>query len=362
MTLISKLNLKLGCAKCYDSSANEKNHKSFVKHAAGRTQKIQSRFSSQLAKCDYNRVVIDRSYQFIKKFSSKDHSPVNGRNSQGNVSSQHYDDESDASDDDSLSEDGPSKPVGDFNITNIGGQCDIAIKIDANQRARIKYKWKSPLRRLLCVAPCLHLHATIVSYAIQHHNKNNIPIPNTIHVSAYTHATISGIKYRANPYWKGGEWYDWSVVRFPETNASRGGKTCLCRIMGFFRYSDIGMLTYKHLEMEGRTVHELEHDRDDTLYAVLHCQSSYFKHAALEKTFFRKFTMTDHSEMYILPANCLRGPMLVVPDIEEPEVVSQTNFMTMLSRHHMGAHFRHHIHWFTEDQTNVIEEDYRDDW
>ena len=74
--------------------------------------------------------------------------------------------------------------------------------------------------------------------------------------------------------------------------------------------------------------------------------------------------MTDHSEMYILPANCLRGPMLVVPDIEEATVAPQTKFMTMLSRHHMGAHFRHHFNWFTDDeeQSNDIDKDNRDDW
>ena len=54
------------------------------------------------------------------------------------------------------------------------------------------------------------------------------------------------------------------------------------------------------------------------------------EYAALERTFFRKFTMTDHSEMYILPANYLRGPILVVPDIEDVNVASQTKYMTML--------------------------------
>jgi hypothetical protein len=32
MTLIASLNLKFGCAKVFDSSANEKNHKKMVKH------------------------------------------------------------------------------------------------------------------------------------------------------------------------------------------------------------------------------------------------------------------------------------------------------------------------------------------
>ena len=60
--------------------ANEKNHKSFVKKPAARTQRIGSRFSSQLAKCDFNRIVIERSYDHIKKFTSRDHSSVIGKN------------------------------------------------------------------------------------------------------------------------------------------------------------------------------------------------------------------------------------------------------------------------------------------
>ena len=105
------------------------------------------------------------------------------------------------------------------------------------------------------------------------------------------------------------------MVRFPETTKTKGGKTCLARIMGFSRYTDIGMLTYKHLEMESYNKADITKMRDDTLYAVFHCQTNYFKHEALEKTFFRKFSVTEHSEMYILPAVCIRGPMLVVPGI-----------------------------------------------
>ena len=87
---------------------------------------------------------------------------------------------------------------------------------------------------------------------------------------------------------------------------------------GFYR--DLGMLTYRHLEMDRLSGQELINRHDDTIYTVLHCQSSYFKHAALERTFFCKFTMTDQSEVYILPDNCLPGPMLVVHEVEDVNV------------------------------------------
>ena len=62
------------------------------------------------------------------------------------------------------------------------------------------------------------------------------------------------------------------MVRFPETTKTKGGKTCLARIMGFSRYTDIGMLTYKHLEMESYNKADITKMRDDTLYAVFNCQ------------------------------------------------------------------------------------------
>ena len=367
MSMISKLNLKLGCSKCFDSSSNEKNHKSFVKKPAGRTQRIGSKFSSQLAKCDFNRIVIERSYDHIKKFTSRDHSSAIGRNVRVNISTNEYDEESDEEEEDEESDDTADEclvmgHVGDSNIGKVSGQCAIVINIDFRKRSHVNYRWKSVLRRILAVSPCLHLHSTVGSYAIREHTKHNIPIPEKIHIESFTEATIRGIRYRANPYWKGGEWYDWAVVRFPETTKTKGGKTCLARIMGFFRYTDIGMLTYKHLEMESYNKADITKMRDDTLYAVFHCQTNYFKHEALEKTFFRKFSVTEHSEMYILPAVCIRGPMLVVPDIIANGEASQENYMTLLSRHHMGAYFRNHLDWLVDGTDVNVHYDYRDDW
>jgi hypothetical protein len=42
--------------------------------------------------------------------------------------------------------------------------------------------------------------------------------------------------------------------------------------------------------------------------------------------------------MYILPASCIRGPVIVVPDIEDEGTVSLEDYMAVLPRHKMGAH------------------------
>ena len=365
MQSVSKFCLKFGCSKCYDSSANEKNHKYFVKKPGDRTQHIASRFSSQLAQCDFNRLVIERSYDYIKKFCSRDHNPVVARSSNVRVPTQQYDD-SDVEEDDEEHANEVSAGehvIGDAVVTNLGGQCDIDIVIDARtKRLTVTHKWKSPLKRALGIEPCLHLHSTVGSYLLTKHQEHNVELPDKVELTAYTHATVNGVKYRANSYWKGGEWYDWCVVRFPETKDSNGGETCLARIMGFYNYASSGMLTYKTIEMEGVDASEAIGRSDDTLYVVLHCQKKYFKHAALEHTFFRKFRMMDHSHMYILPVNCIRGPMLVVPDIVGENEASKENYMTFLSSHHMGPFFKHHVHWFKTGIVHDIDDEYLDEW
>jgi hypothetical protein len=50
------LNRKFGRAKCFDSGCNEKNQKFFVKASAKLTQRISSKFATQLANNDYDRV------------------------------------------------------------------------------------------------------------------------------------------------------------------------------------------------------------------------------------------------------------------------------------------------------------------
>jgi hypothetical protein len=82
---------------------------------------------------------------------------------------------------------------------------------------------------------------------------------------------------------------------------------------------------------------------DNTMYAVLHCQTTYFKYRFLQGQFIRKFSMLDSGEMYILPASCIRGPVIFVPDIEDEGNVSLEDYMAVLPRHKMGTHFIYHM-------------------
>jgi hypothetical protein len=173
---------------------------------------------------------------------------------------------------------------------------------------------------------------------------------------------IGGFRYRSTPYWKGrGEWCDWACVKFPETTTSTGGHTSICHIMGFFQYTTPGTMTFNNQEVVETDPEDLTDCVDNTLYAVLHCQTTYFKYRFLQGQFIRKFSMMDSGDMYTLPASCIRGPVIVVPDIEDEGTVSLEDYMAILPRHKMGAHFIYHMYEHLEELEGDYVADNRED-
>jgi hypothetical protein len=71
--------------------------------------------------------------------------------------------------------------------------------------------------------------------------------------------------------------------------------------------------------------------------------------------------MMDSGEMYILPASCIRGPVIVVPDIEDESTVSLEDYMAVLPRHKMGAHFIYHMYDHLGDLEGEYVPDNRED-
>eukprot|EP00956_Cyclotella_meneghiniana_P006238 scaffold8149_cov79-Cyclotella_meneghiniana.AAC.1 len=351
MRFQSSNNLKFGCAKTFNSDCNEKNHKFFVKENAKRTQHRQSLFSIQLSVADWNRVVIDLAYERIKQYTSQNLSPDNNASVITSLDRQSYE----LSDDDEEEEHVQYfNQNNNSNISRLYGCCDINIRINTHNQVTVTHKWKKHIKNKLNIHPSVHLHRTISGHASDMRLKFNMPRSAELNVETFTNATIDGHRYRANPYWKGSPWYDWACVKFPETTEARGGDKSVCRIMGFFRYKDSGSLTPYNLDVLSLHPNEINNQIDETLYAVLHCQTQYFSFHRLEYQFVRKFRMTDETKMYILPAKCLVAPVLVVPDLEDGETVSRYRFMAMLPRHKMGTYFRNHVHWYVE---NGVSED-----
>jgi hypothetical protein len=58
-------------------------------------------------------------------------------------------------------------------------------------------------------------------------------------------------------------------------------------------------------------------------------------------------------------------PVLVIPDIEDAETASHTNFMAIVSRHKMGVFFLHHVNWCVqeeEDENIGYDSEIEDTW
>ena len=372
-SFFSGLVLKFGMAKTFDSGANEKHHKYFVKGNAKLTQRISSKFASQLSRNDYDRVVIDRVFEHIKHHCTKDHSPVvSGVQTTNN---RQYYSESDSDSDDSEDDHDVQSSICQGDI-HVSGCYDMTVNINVQNRVQVKHKWVSPYRQALGVTPNVFVGKTVADAEKKYHMNNKLQRDAVVHVSGYTCAQINGCIYKSNPFWKGDEWYDWACVQFPETVTSTGGDSSICRIMGFIRYKDTGALTFHHMEQLGLTPENASHLIDHTLYVVVHCQTQYFSYSRLQSQFFRKFVMEDADKMRILPATCIKGPVLVIPDIIDANTASSVNYLSMLPRHKMGVYWLHHLNAFLEDSddddmdellqdSNVLKEEellYGDNW
>jgi hypothetical protein len=351
---LTGLNLKFGKSQCYNTEANEKNHKYFVKGNAKLTQRISAKFSTQLANNDCDRVIIDTAYEAIKEYCSQDHCIAKRSEDRKRpclpviVDS---DPESEGEEDylsDSLEDiEGPRH---DSTVSSLSGFYNLSIRISSTKRVTVSHKWKSRYHRMIGIEPCPYMHKTLSDAAIKYSSIHRICHACDIDLVCYTGAIVNGVRYRATPYWKGSDWYDWAAVRFPSTIDSHGGELSIARVMGFLQYQTKGALTYKSMEIDGLDPDVVVDYTDPTVYAVLHCQTTYYDYNVMGQQFIRKFTMMSPSDMYILPASCILHPLIVVPDIEDAETVSTNQYMVITPRHGMGDYFRHHVNWYIQQQ------------
>jgi hypothetical protein len=307
------------------------------------TQRISSKFSSQLAQNDFDRVVIDRVFDHIKLHCSKDHSSMDHK---GRIVENYYEDsESDDSDSDDEVEDIDTNGnlVSTFKLR---GLYEMNVTIDNRKRITATHKWRDPSMKVLGINPNTFISKTVSDASIKYATNYKEAHETNIELHGYTSAVIRGVKYRATPNWKGEEWYDWACVKFPTTIDSEGGKTCICRIMGFYHYVTPGLMTFKHMEMDGLTPDDIHGLKDDTLYAILHCLSTYFSYSRLQSQFVRKFSMQPSSDMWVSPAKYIRGPVMVVPDIEDANTASSVDYMAIVPQHKSGAFFLHHVNYY----------------
>jgi hypothetical protein len=184
-----------------------------------------------------------------------------------------------------------------------------------------------------------------------------------LNYECFTRAKINGISYKAQPNWRGKEWYDWAVIKFPKTKASVTRRVgagdqmqCIGRIITFFRHSDKGVPTFSLTEQKDMSWDDVTNsDIDPTTYVVLHCQDREFHYSDLQSQFIYRFKMTALTSMYVLPISCIMGPLNVVPDFIGPKEASTTTFMAILPHHKQSPYFIDYIH--SDDSVYDFDED-----
>ena len=137
---------------------------------------------------------------------------------------------------------------------------------------------------------------------------------------------------RANSRYNGGAWYDFALMDFAFANegGNSGGSndsikngdcTCVCMVLGFFRYHKAGTAS-PHLVEECRhdALSVMENGMDDPhLYAAIHASEDWMKYSDLISEFSCPFVLGDPSEtLYLVKLEHLVAPMIVYPDVGGP--------------------------------------------
>jgi hypothetical protein len=318
--------MKFGCGRVTHGSAGEKNHKRFAKDAGKGTQRRVDSYASQVGQNNYEFDVIDSAYGKIRR-RCVETDLINTYGSKEIVSK--YKD----------------RETENVKMKVDRGKFTLKIMVDRRGRIRWKHCWLDKRKNNLDE----HNPHRLLIYAIGKnagdYRKNfGLSSETKFDVECYTEATVDGVIYRSTPYYLGRAWYDWGLFEFPETIDSEGNISCAAQILGFFKYMKSNKaLTYKKIEIDGKSYEECVGVEDDEFYVALRCQGSFMHYSHLEKHIIRKISMEEDALLYILPLRQLRGPLLVVPDMVEEGRISRTNYIVIAAKSMWGNYFREYI-------------------
>ena len=176
-----------------------------------------------------------------------------------------------------------------------------------------------------------------------------------ISVIGYTEVTfpvddteLSGVTFRASPNYRGFQWYDWALVKFPASGASRDqSDDDLChrpaRVIGFVQYFTPGYPTYNLCKRDNYTP---RHVRDHALtdhdtYVVLDCANEGISKRDLDGNFITPFELEPNdSGLRILPLNVIVEPMVVVTNFRAE---TKVHYLACLPKRKWGNLFRRRI-------------------
>ena len=339
MSLMCAICLKFGCAKVTHGSAGEKNHKWFVKRMGMMTQCRLDSFAAQVAENYYEHELFKLAYRHVKQHcvtlvvhEYKNVETIDDR--------QRYQD----------IEDAPEINPADFTSNEgiqVRGLCTISLDIDGRGKKHYSYNWNDKSKNMLrdIHRPHPQLIHALGESSVSFCRKLKIMRNRQFNVKWYTEARVqcnSGAShlFRCNPCINGSEWYDWALLRDPSSNNEYGKGSFLGRIMGFVSFSGKGSLTYNHVDVQRKSAMSIKDCIDDTVYVVVHAETSYTRYQHLQKMFVKRIQLENCEDLYILPAKAsILGPALVVPDMETMTDASSTDFIAAMGRHKWGNYF-----------------------
>ena len=125
-------------------------------------------------------------------------------------------------------------------------------------------------------------------------------------------ATGGMVKYRADPWFMGRRWQDWGLIDFQNVG------TCPGQILGFVRFLTKGFpspILLKTVQNGKMKESKMKETVDKRVYIVVRCAEKSLHEMNYGKDFITKFKLLKDKGIWILPAEALLGPLLVVPDI-----------------------------------------------
>ena len=370
MWLIPFLVQKFGCVRGFDTDNNEKNHKTAVKGHLNYTNRQQSKFASQIAKNEHIRLTLEIASEAIRPHipfavrglglksvakTDTDHRYI--RYMEDVTSDEEGEDDASNDEDDgnvdysdvttvlfSSETDYGNEPV----VCKLSGGYQLAIEIDNRNRRQVTHRWNYDSKNIAGIETNVLVEVAIADYHKKYCTlyEEAETIAANIEVQCYTRVNLDGCIYHAAQDFKGAPWYDWANVHFGETHDINTSMNCAGHIMGFFKYISPNVPTYNRVEIDNLYWDEIvdETEADPSLYMVVHCSNNSVDFRDIRKDFVTSFAMTPLSELYILPAAMINGPMLVVPDMINDGTFCDTNFKAYLPKSQQGVYFQRYCH------------------
>ena len=285
MTKVQTFMCKYGSAMNFYGGPGESHHKYFVKAPGENTQRRVSEFVSQVANRVYETLVMEQASELVSR-------------SKG--SSIPYSDEDDA-------------------IKDLRGKWTLTLEpINDSDSYSSTVRWDFNAKNKP-IARKMHKLDNDLIWLVE---KACIDkgIKESVQVRGCTECHIGGVKYRASPWYRGMEWYDFGLVEF----IGRRGKTQTypSQILGF---------------AEIPNDHPLSWGDGCTIFAFVQVSTEQLDWETLEENFISKFVLSSNvdNDLCMVPATSIIHPMLVFKNLGGGD----NEFFCSLPKRNWGRYF-----------------------